>query len=109
MINVMTGERMIDFLTDESRLSKSNPKVAQALEATKEARNIAEEMLYQGEIRKLMPDAWKLGHAVASIPMEAFLAIANLHPEWFMTTDKREFMKWLDKHPGYRLVRKVHK
>ena len=109
MRNIATGERMIDYLTDEHRLAQSNPRVAAALEATKEVRNVAEEILYQGSIHKLHPDAAKMGRAIASLPMEVYLALANLHPEWFMTSDKREFFKWLDKHPGYRLERKVRR
>lgn len=109
MINIGNGQKVIDYLTDERRLAQDNPNVAAALEATKVARNVAEEMLYQGSIHELHKDAFKLGRAIASIPMEAYLAIANLHPEWFMTTDKREFFKWLNRHPAYRLEPKYSK
>jgi len=103
MIYVRTGEKVIDYLTDERRLAERNPDVKEQLNALKDTQNIAEELMYQGAFHQYFPDAWKVGMALASLPMEVYYAIANLHPEWFATIEgKKEFMAWLNRHPGYR-------
>lgn len=103
MINIATGEKVIDYLTDSRRLAERNPKIKGMLEALKETRSVAEELIYQGSFYNLMQDAWKLGMPLAEIPYEAFLAITGLHPEWFCTVDgKKDFINWLNKHPEYR-------
>ena len=103
MIDIRTGEKVIDYLTDERRLAERSPGVADTLDALKEIRNVAEELMYQGSFYGLMQDAWKIGMPLAELPMPVFLAIANLHPDWFYTVDgKKHFLAWLRKHPGYR-------
>jgi hypothetical protein len=102
MIDVRTGEKVIDYLTDERRLAERNPEVADTLNALKVTQNAAEELLYQGSMHHLFRDAWKIGTPLAELPMEVFLAISNLHPEWFVTGEGvKEFKKWLIRHPGY--------
>lgn len=106
MILIGTGETVVDYLTNERRLAERRPEVGDMLDALKDTQNIAEELMYQGSLRKIMPDAWKMGTPLACIPQEVFLTIANLHPEWFSTIEgKRNFMKWLNKHPAYRYYR----
>lgn len=103
MINISTGEKVIDYLTDARRLAERNPKVANMLDAVKEGQNIAEELMYQGSFYGLMKDAWKIGMRLAELPSEVFIAISNLHPEWFCTLEgKKDFIAWLNKHPEYR-------
>lgn len=103
MLNVATGEKVIDYLTDERRIVARNPDVAAHLDAVKDVQNIAEELIYQGSFYKEMKDAWKLGMPLASIPWEAFYALSHLHPEWFTTVEgKKDFIKWLNRHPAYR-------
>lgn len=107
MIDIRTGQKMIDYLTDERRLAQDSPEVKDCLIATAEARNIAEEMLYQGSLHKLRRDAPKFGRALAVLPMPVYYALANLHPEWFAGTDKREFLSWLKRHKAYALDPKI--
>lgn len=105
MINIRTGERVIDYVTDARRVAERDytGKAAAALDATKENRNIAEELMYQGSFYGLMQDAWKVGMRLAELPQDVFIAISNLHPEWFCTIEgKKDFIDWLNKHPEYR-------
>lgn len=104
--NVRSGERVIDFLTDERRVAARNPKAGEMLDALKDTQNVAEEMLYQGSMHNLFRDAWKIGAPLANLPMEVYLAIANLHPDWWTTPEgKKDFLRWLRAHPGYRYYR----
>ena len=103
MISVRTGEKVIDFLTDERRVAERDPEVGKGLNALKEARSLAEELIYQGSFYGMMQDAWKTGMPLASLPPAVFYAISNLHPEWFSTIEgKTQFIEWLNRHPGYR-------
>lgn len=103
MINIATGEKVIDYLTDARRLAERNPTVADTLNALADTRNVAEELMYQGSFYGLMQDAWKLGMRLAELPMEAYLALVHLHPDWFSTVEgKKHFLDWLRKHPEYR-------
>lgn len=108
MINLRTGERVIDYLTDARRVAERDVtgRAAAALDATKEGRSIADELIAQGSLHNLMGDAWKCGMRLAELPQEVFIAISNLHPEWFCTVDgKKDFIEWLNRHPEYRAYR----
>ena len=106
MINVSTGEKVIDWLTDANRLAEHNPNVAATLDALAETRNIAEELIYQGSFYKEFKDAWKLGAALADLPSEVFIALVNLHPDWFLSPGgMKQFNKWLNK-PNHRAYRR---
>lgn len=106
MLNLRTGERVIDYLTDARRVAEQSPQAAAALDATKESRNIADELIAQGSLHNLMGDAWKCGTRLAELPQEVFIAISNLHPEWFCTIEgKKDFIAWLNRHPEYRAYR----
>lgn len=102
MININTGEKVIDYLTDERRIAERFPEVVPGMEALKVVRNAAEELLYQGSMHNLFQDAWKIGTPLADLPYPVYLAISNLHPEWFVTGEGvKEFKKWLIRHPAY--------
>jgi len=103
MLNIVTGEKMIDYLTDARRLAERNPEVGAQLDAVKQVRTVAEELLHQGSFYNLMQDASKMGMPLASLPQEVFLALSTLHPEWFCTLEgKKDFIAWLNRNSEYR-------
>lgn len=102
MIDIRTGEKVIDWLTDERRVAEHFPETVETFEVLKDAQNAASELLYQGSLHKLFRDAWKIGAPLAELPMPVYLAISNLHPEWFVTGEGvKDFKEWLRRHPGY--------
>jgi hypothetical protein len=105
-MNILGGSTEVDFIADPHMLVNCHPKFEDMFDGIQDLRVLQEEAAaYSSTLRAAGMSATGNMMRVACMPHELLCAIWEVNPGFLR--DRKEFYKWLQRHPYYRVGRSV--